>query len=430
MSQGEPAGGWPHLSVLLAVILAIGLRAAAMFVASGAFEDPDNYLPLAGSLAHGEGLSWKGRPTAYRPPLYPLILAPLVKIGGERPLAGIAVLHLALGAATVALTAGTARRWGLSPHRVVAAAAIVACDPVVLWQSRFVMTETLGAFLVALALFELTHPRWRGAVGGGACLGLAALCRPSLLPGGLLIAVVALLAGPGTGRERLVRSVTLGLAMTAVLSPWAARNALMLGEPVWTTTHGGYTLALGNNDAYYHDVLDRPPGQVWYGEDQWQWWDSVNRATAGMTEPQADRFLRNKVVKIAHDEPVRFLRACLQRLSRFWSVAPAEAVYSWRIRWMTAAWTIPLWIAMAKGSVKAGLWRWPRVAAPLVVAGLTAVHSLYWTDVRMRAPIVPAIALIAVSAAIPARSSDRNRTTGHKANADAKGSAGETTTPS
>ena len=430
MSSGESARGWPSLPVLVAVLLAIALRAAAMLAGSGSFEDPDNYLPLASSLASAEGLSWNGRPTAYRPPLYPMILAPLVKFGDERPLLGIALLHLTLGAATVALTAGTARRWGLSPPRVLAAAVIVACDPVLLWQSRFVMTETLGAFLVALALFELTHPRWRGAVVGGGCLGLAALCRPSLLPGGVLIVVGALFAGPGTRRERFVRSLALGLSMTAVMSPWAVRNALVLGEPVWTTTHGGYTLALGNNEAYYRDVLDGSPGQVWYGRDQWLWWDSVNRATAGMTEPQADRYLQNRVVRTALDQPVTFLRACFDRLKRFWSVAPAVSVYSRGVRWVTAAWTVPLWIGLALGLVQLGLWRWPRVAAPILVAGLTAVHALYWTDLRMRAPIVPAIALIAVSAVLPAWVSNRARRSGQEASAGMKVAAGGTTTTS
>ena len=31
----------------------------------------------------------------------------------------------------------------------------------------------------------------------------------------------------------------------------------------------------------------------------------------------------------------------------------------------------------------------------MLVIGLTVVHAFYWTDLRMRAPIVPALALIA-----------------------------------
>ena len=64
----------------LIIILAVLLRAAVMVRGSGAFDDPDNYLPMARSLASGEGFSFKGRPTAYRPPLYPL----LAGAGGRR----------------------------------------------------------------------------------------------------------------------------------------------------------------------------------------------------------------------------------------------------------------------------------------------------------------------------------------------------------
>ena len=37
----------------------------------------------------------------------------------------------------------------------------------------------------------------------------------------------------------------------------------------------------------------------------------------------------------------------------------------------------------------------------MIVIGLTLVHALFWTDLRMRAPIVPAIALIAAGAGLP-----------------------------
>jgi 4-amino-4-deoxy-L-arabinose transferase-like glycosyltransferase len=372
-----------------------------MLRGTGQFEDPDNYLALAKSLCEGKGLAWNGRPTAYRPPLYPLLLAPLVKWGGPRPIFAIALLHLALGAATVGLTAVAARRWELNDRRMLAAAAIVACDPVLIWQSRFIMTETLGAMLTALALAELARPRWRAAFSGGACLGLGGLCRPSLLAGAGLIALGALLTGPGSRRERFKRSLALSLTVAAVLAPWAMRNAWVLGEPVWTTTHGGYTLALANNEPFFREVLDGSPGRVWTGDDQWHWWDSVNRATAGMTEPQADRFLRRTVVKLAVTQPAIFLRASVDRLRRFWSAVPSGAVYAPWVRWATALWTLPLWAALALGIFRPGLWRWPQVAAPLAIAGLCLVHTLYWTDIRMRAPIVPAIALVAASAVMP-----------------------------
>jgi len=337
----------------------------------------------------------KGRPTAYRPPFYPLVLAPLISHGGNPSVLGIALLHLGLGAGTVWLTAAAAKGSGLSCGQVIFAALVTACDPVLVWQSRSVMTETPAAFLTAASLAALCRPGWTGPVLGGLGFGLAALCRPSLLAGAILTITAALVVKPGVPRLRLVRGGVLAGTLVIVLTPWMIRNALVFGEPVWTTTHGGYTLGLANNPVYYDEVLNGPPGRVWSGHNQWIWWDSVNRATAGMSEPEADRYLRAQVWKLARDRPVDFGRAMLARLWHLWSVAPAASVYSGLARWATMGWTIPLWAAVCLGLVQPGLWRWPRIAAPMVAIGLTLVHVFFWTDLRMRAPIVPAIALVA-----------------------------------
>ena len=195
----------------------------------------------------------------------------------------------------------------------------------------------------------------------------------------------------------------MGFCVVIVLSPWAVRNRITLGEFVWTTTHGGYTLALANNEVYYRDVLDGPPGSVWSGRDQWAWWDSVNRRTAGMPEPVADRFMRDEAIDLARRSPSTFARACVARLTMFWSPMPAAGVYSARVRAVTLAWTLPLFGALILGLASPTFRRWPGVSAPCLILGLTIVHVFYWTDLRMRAPIVPAIALIAAFASFPSR---------------------------
>jgi hypothetical protein len=360
-------------------------------------DDPDNYLPLAQALAEGRGFVFNGHPTAYRPPLYPLVLAPLVMVSGSRLAWGVFGLHIALGAATVVLVERAARGWGMRPNGRLLAAFVVACDPVLVVQCRAVMTETLAAFLVAAALATVagrTHgPLW-SAAWGGFWFGLAALCRPSTLPAAALAALAALGFGPGMLRERITRAIALGLATMCTLLPWTVRNALVLGAPIWTTTHGGYTLALANNPVYYAEVLDGPPGAVWAGPNQRKWFDWVNSATAGMSEPEADRYLRRKALEMLSEQPATFARAALMRLARFWACSPAT-VYGAALRVLTAAWTVPLWVALVAGLVRRDLWRWPRALAPACLVALSAVHALFWTDLRMRAPVVPAIALVA-----------------------------------
>ena len=333
--------------------LVVGLGLVALgFLARGLvlgrelvrLDDPDGYLRLARSLLDGQGLRINGLLTAYRPPLYPILLAPWVRLGdGPHLPAYLAAFHLILGLLTVGLVADSARRWGLPRPACWIAAAITALDPVLVVQTRALMTETLAACLVAVSIWGCTLRGDRGALAGGLGFGLAALCRPSLLPAAGLTALAGLFDGPGKRGDRLAWSLTLVVATLLVVCPWAIRNARIWGEPIWTTTHGGYTLALANNPAYYADVLHGPPDAVWSGPHQDAWINSINAATAGLAEPDSDRLLRSQAIVFARAHPADFARASLSRLGRFWGVMPAAAVYPAGLRWATAVWTIPIW---------------------------------------------------------------------------------------
>jgi 4-amino-4-deoxy-L-arabinose transferase-like glycosyltransferase len=391
---------WP---LWLAIGTAFLLRLTISVPWSGrAPEDPDNYLPLARSLASGRGLARPdGQPTAYRPPLYPVMLVPLTLFPlGTLPW-GVALLHATLGAGTVGLTWRAASRWGLSSARAEVASAIVALDPVLVARSGSVMTETLAAFLLTGALASLADargPSRRDSLWAGLWFGLAALCRPSTLVVALAVGAACLWRSPAPGRWRFG---WMALIVFATLLPWAVRNALIFGEPVWTTTHGGHTLALANNPTYYHEVLDGPTDAVWSGPGQRVWFEKITLETVGMTEPEADRFLRREALRLARERPGDFLRASAKRLGRFCGVAPSSAVYGRTTRLATAAWTVPLWLAVVVALVNRETWRWPPIAAVAAVLALSMVHAFYWTDMRMRAPIVPALALLAARAVLP-----------------------------
>ena len=407
-NQADPRWVWTRRDLLILsgiVAVAVAVRWAILGAELVRLDDPDGYLRLARSLIQGEGLRINGRLTAYRPPLYPILLAPWVAaFDGESLPAGLAMFHLALGASTVALVADSARRWGLPRLSVWVAATVAAVDPVLAVQSRALMTETLAAFLVAATLWGISFRGWPGVFAGGVGFGLASLCRPSLLPAAGLTAMACLMIGPGKGWQgRTWRSLLLPASTLVLLSPWAIRNALVFGEPIWTTTHGGYTLALANNPAYYADVLDGPPGAVWSGPNQEAWIKGINAATAGLSEPEADRFLRRRATEFARAHPRDFSRASWARLGRFWGVMPSSSVYPARLRWASAAWTAPVWALVLIGLGSKSCWRWPRIAAPALLATLTLVHTIYWTDLRMRAPLVPALALVAATGFAKAR---------------------------
>jgi hypothetical protein len=395
----------------LVLALTFVVRLCVLIPGFGALNDPDNYLQIAHSLAEGRGFCLEsGRPTAYRPPLYPLILAPLIRLG--RPVLpwGIAALHVTLGLGSVALTFVTARRWGLNPNRSTLAALIVALDPVSAVWTRSVMTETLAAFLVACCLAAVTISGRRGLIAGGLAFGLAALCRPSLLPGACLYGAALFVLGTGDWKRRLSDCALFAAIVLVTLLPWAVRNARLFGEPVWTTTHGGHTLALANNPVYFADVVDGPPGAVWSGATQAQWFARLGRELKGMGEPRADRYLRRLALSTIVEHPRTFFRASLARLGRFWGIAPSAAVYSPWLRFLSAIWTLPLWFALAIGLWHKGLWLIPKIAAPLIIIALTAIHTVYWTDMRMRVPVITAIALVAAGTELTRRPWRRSMT--------------------
>ncbi|HEU5118231.1 MAG TPA: dolichyl-phosphate-mannose-protein mannosyltransferase, partial [Isosphaeraceae bacterium] len=234
----------------------------------------------------------------------------------------------------------------------------------------------------------------------GIWLGLAGLCRPSTLASAVLSALAGLIFGPGSRRQRIGRTLAMGAMVILVLAPWAARNAQVFGEPVWTTTHGGYTLALANNPEYYRNVLNGPPGSVWTGPSQRVWAERLYRSLKGLNEPEGDRHIRHQTMAFLREHPRDFLRASAARLSRFWGLAPAGAVYSWPIRWATFAWTLPFWASVAISLRSRRLWAWPAAACLAQVAALSLVHTVFWTDLRMRAPVIPALALMAAHAGL------------------------------
>ena len=76
------------------VVLAVAVRGGVLLATPDALSaDPDGYRRVAENLLEHGCFGHGQTPTAYRPPLYPLVLAPCVACGEYGRLA-VAVLHL------------------------------------------------------------------------------------------------------------------------------------------------------------------------------------------------------------------------------------------------------------------------------------------------------------------------------------------------
>ncbi|HVW36591.1 MAG TPA: phospholipid carrier-dependent glycosyltransferase, partial [Pirellulales bacterium] len=365
------------------------------------------YRRLARNLL-GEGVFGDGEtPTAYRPPLYPLLLVPCLAVEDQNlSYFAIRLLHVVLGVGTVAATLWLGARWNLGRWSLLAAL-LVACDPILINQSLLVMTETLAACLAALALVALTwfdeRPSMARAAFVGCCLGLASLCRPTFLPWAGFVLLVEAWRLPGWScRAKCGGMLCASLLLT--LAPWAARNQLQFGRPIVTTTHGGYTLYLGNNLEYYEFLRVAKRGEVFSSTNL-----GVNLWLAGIPhqtddEFEVDRSLYDSALKTIRQQPGMFLYASLLRVSRLWGLLPQQVEGAKRsnvLRYATVAWYLAEFALMAAGLavLRTRLLRSPWLWGMLLAATFTAVHAVYWTDMRMRAPLAPFIALVSARGA-------------------------------
>lgn len=389
--------------------LALLMRGGVLLFAGGALRaDPDGYRALAKNLIEFGVFGAGERPTAYRPPLYPLLLAPCEALGDEAwSRIAVGVLHVALGVGAALLTLWIGRRWGLG-HWSALAAALVACDPILLNQSTLVMTETLAALSVCTSLAALSwhdeRPAPARAALAGLGLGLAALCRPTFLAWAALVAAFWLLRAT-EGRRRMASLGALVVGLAAVLAPWALRNLQQFGRPIVSTTHGGYTLLLGNNPSYYDFMQTANPGDVWHA-DEFDRQVAQARAAAGDDELTADRRENALAWQTIRAQPMQFLRACLRRVGSFWGLLPHQTaddagLRRSALRYAAASWYFAEFMLAAAGLcvLRSRLWRSAWLWGMLLAASLTAVHALYWSDMRMRAPLEPVAALLAARGA-------------------------------
>ena len=388
------------------LVLTLVVRAGIIAATPQAFDgDPDAYRAVAGNLVEHGCLGSKDIPTATRPPLYPLLLAACLSVDAEARLS-LAAAHVLLALATVFFSCRLAERWGLG-RWAPAAAVLVAVDPILLAQSTLVMTETLATLLAAASLLAVTacaaQATGRRAAAAGGLIAAAALCRPTFLP--WLGLGIVLLPWFGKGwRQRARLLAAAAIAAAVVLGPWAARNALHFGKPTPATNHGGFTLLLANNPSFYDYLGRRSPGETWNADQFNSDWSVRAQSLAPGDEVAADRLAYADACQTIRSRPRMFAYACLVRLGRTWALLPHRIDSAETARGRGARWAVAVFyaaeallalvgrVALARGKVGRNRlvsgWSW----GLLLVVVFTAVHTVFWTNMRMRAPLIPVVA--------------------------------------
>lgn len=398
---------WYWLAVVSVVGLAIRLIAVGNATRTLRFDDGLFFHLQANFLATGTGFvdagklayTFVARPSAQHPPLFPLLLAAVSKLGGRSVLS-----HQLTGAAmsslAVPLIGLTAREVGGS-RSGLAAAGIAAVYPN-LWASDvWVMSESLYVTMIALVLFTSCRLWKRPSIGratlAGVAIGLAALTRQEailLLP----IAVVPLcLRRRDLVMQRRVKLIGAAcLAAVVVTAPWVVRNLVTFDRPVFLATNADFVVAGANCFESYH------------GPGIGSWASACNSANL----PAGDESLQGAAVRA---RGIRYARANLTRLpvvaatrvGRAWELfRPFQGIADNRSRWMRRFGVFSFWLVLAAAVVGAGVaLRRSMSLVPFVgQAVVVTVSALFGYGLwRLSLPVdVAAITLAGV--AVPSRS--------------------------
>jgi hypothetical protein len=232
--------------------------------------------------------------------------------------------------------------------------------------------------------------------------------RPARLAAAESAAAPATAAASTNVLRGLFRLLIPAIVAGLVLCPWVIRNAVQFHHFIPATTHGGYTLALGNNPDFYRDVINGSDEFPWDGPglDAWQKRmirDSESEGIIATNEPAADAWYYSRAIATIRAEPESFLKASALRLRRFWAISTADSsAVSARSMSLVMVWYVLLWtglilqitqVCFGKRSPQhrsmAMLW--------LVIFAFLAMHTVYWTDTRMRAPLMPIMIVISLS---------------------------------
>ena len=389
--------------VALIVVVGFSFRVAYSLRAGPLIrgDDPDKYLLIARNLIEGDGYATVGgQPTAYRPPMYPVFLASTMLIF-QGSMKAVALVQALLAALTIAGAYGVARTLA-GRAAGIAAAIIAALDPFQVAMSGQAMTETLfGFFLVTGVFFLVTsipRPSLMRALLAAFAIALAGMTRPV----GWALAAMPIflcLLREGTVLRRVGRALLVVAVCGVVAVPWIVRNWVRFHAFIPTTTNGGYTFYLGNNQ-YLRDAVRWRDG-VWLpGEPTFDAFEEeVARLRQGKDELSFDALMWDKGLSYVRTHPGEAWRLAQAKFAFFWRLAPSRSSVhgpvSDVVRRPMAIFSLALYIASSIGLIL--VFRNGRNLVVMLYPALLLcmTHTVFWSQLRFRIPLHPLMAALA-----------------------------------
>ena len=405
----------PRVAALALLAVALAVRVAFVLATPGytLVHDAIDYDHHAQSIAQGHGFALSyGRPTAFRPPAYPLFLAGVYRVTGvaDAPVDDrVFVARLAnvgVGVGIVALIGLIALQlWGRREALVALALAAIYVPLITVGQA--VMSEPLFALCMLASLAcALRGKAYRWAVLAGVFAGLAILGRANAI---ILLAPLAIAVWRGPGPP-----LALIVAAALTVAPWTIRNQLVLHHFVPVSTQLGSALAGTYND---DARLDRENPASWRSLKRVSEYRALMAPIRRTNEAVLEQRLRTAALRYVRAHPGYVATVAWWTTRRMldlggmdWSIHTASTISVGR-RWAIAG-VVCFWVfaalalagAFTRRARAAPLWVW---AFPALMY-LSVVFLVVETP-RYRTAIDPFVVLLAALALTMARKRDDRR---------------------
>jgi 4-amino-4-deoxy-L-arabinose transferase-like glycosyltransferase len=360
---------------------------------------------IAKAMVQGRGFSdpfcVPTGPSAWEPPLYPVLIAFVFKVCGVytnfsawvllavnslfSALACIPMYLIARKTWGAAVARWSTWTWALLPYTWY-------------WSIHWVWDTTISPFLLAcifLVALELAESeRLQGWLWLGFLWSLVALLNPSLL-------AFLPFCGLWVWRRRMKRGAhsIAGVALASfvfviVVSPWLLRNYRTFGQFVFIRDDFGQQLRLGNGpEARGRSVVAEQPNLNQIELERFRTMGELPYAQGRGREARA--FIR--------DNPARFFALCVKRFVYYWAGAPKSddlpLVAFLRAAVFLASSVLALWgLLQALRRRIPGAWLYA-----LLLFSYPAVYYVVYPHARYRHPIEPEMLILLIAAVVAPR---------------------------
>jgi len=386
---------------LVALVLHLGFAflGARFFRELQSSQIGDQGYDIAVNLVDGKGYlhNWFGLDyVAWRPPVFPLLMAGLISVFGKG-WGAIKVMLALCGGGTAIVTSYLGRKM-FNPRVGLFAGLVTALNPSLIFSSGWPEPSNLIALLLAsgcLLMFRARDGGIKESAAAGGMMGITVLAKTFYLTWPLF-ATAWLFLQKDALKRKLQKAAVIWAVTLAVASPWMARNYMVFHTPRIATTDTGLVFWAANAKSW----ITTPTGQQKLPPPEF--YEHFNEFK-DLPEIERDKWFMKDALKTVSENKGAYISRCFERIWLIWK--PFTYVPQWgvfpaiKFAFMLLTFGPILFFFLA--SVWSLRREWRKFALSyMLILGVTGSLALVHGVSRYRVPLEPLLIVQGASVAV------------------------------